>query len=89
MTSRANLTYTKNRSELIKQAAQLIPSLPEKRQLDCALVLYRALPENLTQRVKGLEAIMAHTATVPESHDSFTVLNIMNTELFKIRLSLT
>ena len=88
ITKRSNLTYTNDLIALIKDAAQLIPTLPGKRQLDAVLVLYRSLPDNPQQRITGLEAIMAHAGMVPDSHDSFTVLNIINAEVYKTRLSL-
>lgn len=82
-----NLQSTKDVVEAIKNLAQLIPRMSGKKQLESTLALYRLLPNKTEQRIQGLEAIMEHTSLVPESHDSFTVLNIINTELFKARLS--
>ena len=84
-----NLIQCDDINKLITAAASLIYLLPEERQLKSLVELYRALPEEPENRLAGLEAMMRQTDKIPETYDSFTVLSILNNEIYKLRLEQT
>lgn len=84
-----NLIQCEDINKLISAAASLIALLPEERQLKGLVQLYRALPDQPEKRLAGLEAMMRQTDKIPEAHDSFTILSILNHEIYKLRLEHT
>ena len=84
-----NLIQCDDINKLITAAASLIYLLPEEKQLKSLVQLYRALPEDPENRLAGLEAMMRQTDKIPETYDSFTVLSILNNEIYKLRLEQT
>ena len=87
ITSPLNLKNSENINQQILAAASLLPSLPQERQLECLLVLYRMLPNEPQERLSGLEAIMTYKGKIPETHDSFSVLGSINQEIYELRLA--
>jgi hypothetical protein len=81
-----NLMQCEDIHKLITTAAPLIGLMPRERQLQCLIDLYRALPDQAEERLACLEAMMNETAKIPESHDSMTVLSMLNQEIYKLRI---
>ena len=84
-----NITQCDDINGLISTAASLITHMPQDRQLKSLINLYRVLPDQAEERLVGLESMINHTAKIPESHDSMTVLSMLNQEIYKLRLEHT
>jgi hypothetical protein len=84
-----NLIQCKDINRLISTASSLISFMPQDAMLKCIINLYRALPDQAKDRLICLEAIINHATKLPESHDSMTVLSMINQEIYKLRLENT
>ena len=84
-----NLIQCEDINRLISTAASLISLMPQDAQLKGMLNLYRALPDQAEDRLICLEAMISDATKISESHDSMTILSMINQEIYKLRLDHT